>query len=144
MNLPENAYVLDELLNSKEKPFLYQDAIVQSCQKGYKLVGNESIRVCNQSGMWSGQEIRCESNEYQTKFFGATYFKLISIHLKELKCKYLTAPKNGEIQLNGSIAEYKCEKGFELFYGVSTRYCNATTSEWSGLDPICERKFRLY
>ena len=59
--VPEQAYVLGEVINSPEKSYSYQDAVVYACEKGYKMVESNPIRVCNESGMWSGVPVKCES-----------------------------------------------------------------------------------
>ena len=59
-----------------------------------------------------------------------------------MKCRQLVSPKNCQFVSNESLAEYKCDPGYDLFYGSSIRYCNSTTSEWSGLEPVCEKVFR--
>lgn len=63
LEVPQHAYVVDEIINSLEKPYSYQDVIVHSCMETYKLIDNDPIRVCNQSGMWSGQNIKCQSKK---------------------------------------------------------------------------------
>lgn len=44
---------------------------------------------------------------------------------------------------NFSTAEYKCDPGYELFYGNSRRFCNIAIMEWSGIEPICESDLKF-
>ena len=71
---------------------------------------------------------------------------MLSIFITVVDCGRIGGPENGEITLSGttfgSEAAYECDIGFELV-GEATRTCEAT-GEWSGEEPVCERKTVLY
>ena len=60
-------------------------------------------------------------------------------------CPVLDDPANGTVTLTslttGGVAAYVCDPGFELV-GEKTRNC-MSNSEWSGVPPICRRRFIL-
>ena len=59
---------------------------------------------------------------------------------KYYRCRKLSAPDNGDIELSGihpgSNAAYSCEKGYTLV-GDDTRKCQRN-GQWTGSAPICQ------
>ncbi|XP_064387965.1 uncharacterized protein LOC135336171 isoform X3 [Halichondria panicea] len=113
-------------------PFNYQTTATYSCDNGFRLsaVGN-TIRNCVGStagpGEWSGAAPFCEA----------------------VICDPLSNPTNGLITYSPdttppyefeTMASYRCNEGFGLTVGDTTRICvnSATVSEqWSGIEPEC-------
>ena len=66
------------------------------------------------------------------------------------RCPMLSGPAFGSVSVTGrSIgdnATYSCDPGFDLV-GTAESTCeqvNLGTARWSGIPPICQRKFLLY
>lgn len=89
-----------------------------SCFPPYQLKG-AAVRVCQASGVWSGELPTCEA----------------------LQCPSLGDPANGAVTqsgtLPGSVATYGCLQGFTL-QGVRSRTC-LNNGFWSGGEPQCQR-----
>ncbi|XP_003387839.1 PREDICTED: sushi, von Willebrand factor type A, EGF and pentraxin domain-containing protein 1-like isoform X2 [Amphimedon queenslandica] len=88
-----------------------------TCNPGFKLSGSD-MRTCQATGEWSGSTPVCQS----------------------IDCGSLPDPEYGTVKLSGtttgSLATYKCNKGFRLT-GSTTRVC-LNTGEWSLQAPTCE------
>ncbi len=54
-----------------------------------------------------------------------------------VQCPAPNAPVNGGVTLEGSIATYSCDAGYELL-GEPTRTCSQTEGMWSNAAPNCE------
>lgn len=58
-----------------------------------------------------------------------------------ITCPELRDPDNGDVNFNsvkpGSVAKYKCNRGFQLV-GSPSRKCQ-DNGEWTGKDPVCKR-----
>ncbi|KAL3867863.1 hypothetical protein ACJMK2_040709 [Sinanodonta woodiana] len=89
--------------------------ITFTCKKGYRLDGS-SIRTCQASGLWSGEEPVCI----------------------RLDCGKLQPPVNGQVLVLRGKASYQCYDGFYLV-GLQERECQDDQT-WSGQDPLCEPK----
>ncbi len=72
-----------------------------------------------------------------------------------MQCLELPVPANGNIiydkerdpsYMFGTEAVYQCEQGYRLVFGDERRLCQMdgldTTGSWSGVEPICESKFK--
>ena len=61
------------------------------------------------------------------------------------RCPELDDPTNGMVEWDslapGGVANYTCDSGF-ILVGDRTRNCSSDGT-WSGLAPVCERKFIL-
>lgn len=95
----------------------YGASATYECLPGYKMIG-ESVRLCELSGKWSGEEPHCISRE----------------------CGAPAAPENGWVESEGSTvgstATYHCNDGYEL-EGSMTRSCLINES-WSLTIPSCK------
>ena len=73
----------------------------------------------------------------------AWYYIYICLHCLAILCPALPNPDNGMVTWDslapGGVATYTCDPGFVLI-GEPTRNCGSDGT-WSGMAPICERKF---
>lgn len=103
--------------NVKWNSLRYGASATYECAPGYKMVG-ESVRLCELSGKWSGDEPHCISRE----------------------CKTPLPPENGWVEAEnlivGSTATYHCNNGYEL-EGSMTRSC-LINETWSLEIPFCQ------
>ena len=114
-----------------------------NCNNGYNLTG-DMTRTCQANGTWSGTAPTCESRSiimllHLLLLCTLFYFPVVT-------CPILPAPTNGMVDeprnTFGSNATYTCDTGYTL-NGDTTRTCGNDGS-WSGSEPTCNRKFRLY
>ena len=60
-------------------------------------------------------------------------------------CGDLEPPDNGRVEFNavtvGSVATYSCFPGYVFKKGSVTRRICQPNGEWSGIEPICIRKY---
>ncbi|CAH1243596.1 CR1 [Branchiostoma lanceolatum] len=98
------------------RDFTYQQSVVYTCNKGYKLKG-VARRTCGEDRQWSDEEPQCLA----------------------VSCGQPEALTNGLIRgtdfTYGNSVSYGCTSGFEL-YGPETRHCQADQT-WSGQPPTC-------
>ncbi|CAN8004363.1 unnamed protein product [Ixodes hexagonus] len=112
---PANGY----LVNS-DCGVVFNAACGFRCNPGYRLIGN-SIRVCQQSGTWSGSDPVCEKK----------------------KCRPLEAPFLGSINCSTgafdfeTVCEFECQRGYVLI-GSRKRSC-LSIALWDGLPTLCRR-----
>ncbi|CAN8010379.1 unnamed protein product, partial [Ixodes pacificus] len=110
---PANGY----LVNS-DCGVVFNAACGFRCNPGYRLIGN-SIRVCQQSGTWSGSDPVCEKK----------------------KCQTLGAPFHGSIKCSTeafdfeTVCEFECQRGYVLI-GSRKRSC-LSIALWDGLPTLC-------
>ncbi|CAN8028078.1 unnamed protein product [Ixodes persulcatus] len=110
---PANGY----LVNS-DCGVVFNAACGFRCNPGYRLIGN-SIRVCQQSGRWSGSDPVCEKK----------------------KCQTLGAPFHGSIKCSTeafdfeTVCEFECQRGYVLI-GSRKRSC-LSIALWDGLPTLC-------
>ena len=95
-----------------------------SCQRGY-ILSNDESRVCQSTGVWSGEEPICEG-------------------LEGGDCGALPNPIGGAVVVSGtsvgSSADYTCDEGYKLTRGDKIRYCQ-DNQHWSGEEAVCEGIF---
>jgi len=99
--------------------FLFDAVVTFRCSRGYKLVGERSLR-CRADKTWSGTVPVCER---QT-------------------CPTPHAPVNGRISspvvttFSGSVLEFECDVGYRL---VGSKVVRCTDQEvWNSTFPVCE------
>ena len=80
-----------------------------------------------------------------SEYHSHTYPQYPLIIISTTECPVLNDPANGMVTwtslTTGGVATYVCDAGFELV-GDEMRDCQSN-SEWSGVPPICRRKFVL-
>ena len=137
-----------------------------SCEVGYTLEGGKK-RECLATGEWSGKEPVCTGKytyprviQFQSSTvdspmgigkFNATRSSSVLSSLLPLlhaviDCGILDPPTNGAVQITGTAfgdkAVYSCNSGYFL-RGQNNRECQSG-GEWSGEEPVCERKQFLF
>ena len=118
--------IIGQTFRSPADRYFYGDQVVVSCKPGYRNAAPSAMLSCTENGTWS-HEIRCER--------------------ANTGCNTsLARPSGGggsvRLSEDGLQAQYTCDAGLELFYGVETRFCSKESLEWSGIEPVCESKSR--
>ncbi len=94
-----------------------------TCKETFDLILGDSIRHCNGSGQWSGDDPICDK-------------KVVMCHLP-VQLEYSVC-KIDSLLVN-SVANYSCAEGFELIEGNLRRKC-LQNQTWSGQPAKCQRK----
>ncbi|XP_064406055.1 complement receptor type 1-like isoform X3 [Halichondria panicea] len=130
---PENGMVSYSTNNNATGTFSFGTEAYFSCDVGFFLIGDETIRTCVDGNMTMG------------KFNGTTPA------CEAITCETLPAPENGMVSYStnnntmgtfsfGTEAYFSCDVGFSLV-GSETRSCgdgNMTVGEFNGTAPTCE------
>ncbi|XP_055618198.1 sushi, von Willebrand factor type A, EGF and pentraxin domain-containing protein 1-like [Toxorhynchites rutilus septentrionalis] len=118
------------------------------CQSGYQLVG-DSIRLCQESGVWSGNDPKCVLKTCPP--LKIPYYGLAVCKNPDLNLYFDYSPRNKSFITNYSISvdrltepmpidtdcTFKCGHGFYLV-GSSSRNC-LPLSKWDGLQASCKQ-----
>ncbi|XP_055587381.1 sushi, von Willebrand factor type A, EGF and pentraxin domain-containing protein 1-like [Uranotaenia lowii] len=118
------------------------------CQSGYQLVG-DSIRLCQEDGVWSGNEPKCVLKTCPS--LSIPYYGLVVCKNPDLNLYFDYSPRNKSFLTNYSISTerstepmpidtecaFKCGHGFYLV-GSNSRNC-LPLSKWDGLQTSCKQ-----
>ncbi|CAH1248695.1 CSMD3 [Branchiostoma lanceolatum] len=112
-----NSIAVDNGYLAVPSGYCFDSTIQIHCDLGYKLTGNAGILYCNASGVWEGEEPRCE----------------------KINCGDPGDIRNGRKDMAGTFygdtLTYSCDPGF-ILVGNDTYTCDAD-GDW-GPAPFCE------
>ena len=138
--VPANAVIAEEIFRVEKEKYFFGDLIVYSCKAGYKNAGSSYVATCTQQGTWS-MDLNCKKTSEiwnDPSFFSFILFMYL---FSESNCT-ANMPKldwpHMRVDASPFAIFYHCEKDYEIFYGSLIRFCDESTYEWTGIDPVCE------
>lgn len=102
---PENGYFMKDPSECKQ---VVNAACGARCKSGYKLVGT-SIRLCQENGTWSGNEVKCECT------FLRLLYTLTTMPIKLYSYSESLSTIGHSILWNGNVYKFGPEYTFWLF-----------------------------
>ena len=105
--------------------YTYACPAYYQCKENFDMILGESIRHCNATSQWSGEDPICDK-------------KVIMCHLPT--ANEYSSYRMDSLLVN-SVVNYTCLDGFEVIEGDLQRTC-LPNQTWSGSAPKCTRKWQ--